>query len=230
MSNESSIPQEIKNAGSTQTVYLLNDEFGWQNSQVSDTQAIEFLEQEYHAGKKYCPASACSSSPMKLRTDKARDVHGQKKRTSACVNPSRVMPRAIIVHQLESLAAGQAALHGLLTRISLHNTRLLEVHQSLLSSISSDPSHAWPMEAEVPSTFETAASSGKQILNPDQESQELIWQSSPQNTDVGSDLGDDDPYIPSLESQIECAIVGEETVVGKPPCVSREEYEAGYYS
>jgi hypothetical protein len=35
---------------------------------------------------------------------------------------------------------------------------------------------------------------------------------------------EEDLYIPSVESLIEHAILGERSVVGKPPCVSQEEW------
>lgn len=41
-----------------------------------------------------------------------------------------------------------------------------------------------------------------------------------------TEMSQEDPYIPSVESLIESAVVGEVSVVGKPPCVSREAWLA----
>ena len=110
-----------------------------------------------------------------------------------------------------------------LTIISQQNNQLLQTQQHLLTLLRPAASNYLPENLDnnyyLPMPHSDATD---YTLDSTEESQLLV----PRGRNLPPSDGDidSDPYIPSLDSQIEMAVIGDHTVQGKPPGVSRDHY------
>ena len=255
---------------------LLNPDFGWQNSQVNDTQAVEFFEQEREWLDEICNlrkgqpwlstwssvthAGMCSSwhqiwlvqvmyqrlpimSKEETTWESKVRVWRQSEGNDWCWSQQVIVTLLLDFCMADFLVPSSKTwfpcslqqdtlcqtefqcciLWKSLTIISQQNNQLLQTQQHLLTLLQPatsnyllenlDDNYYLPMPHSDATDY---------TLNSSEESQLLVPRGC--NLPPSDSNIDSDPYIPSLNSQIEMAVIGDHIVQGKPPGVSREHY------
>ncbi|TFK70457.1 hypothetical protein BDN72DRAFT_958825 [Pluteus cervinus] len=202
---------DTKRRGGNKSAYLLDPEGGWLNSQVSDTQAVNFYEAQ------------TSRKKEKAYSDYDENASGLLKLDETCVGESDVVdlevgkrqePSDAFCHRIgkccdhvDSLEKDVARLHQKLDQVLLQNGQLLSFQRILLEIIQNPSAHAISTTAsDMAAEADIEAEHGHQpsdasgwTLDSQENSQVLKRRKTEAHKHQSLDA---EPRIPSLESQL----------------------------
>ncbi|KAG5649402.1 hypothetical protein H0H81_004101 [Sphagnurus paluster] len=200
--------EEIKVIGRLKTAQLLDPDTGWLSSQVTETQAVCFLE----GVENIQPSDSIEHSLQIEESKKNTASHDEGSRVQDILESllirlnhleeSSQRLEKMIDRKFSEARSAHHQLHESQQTLLAHQKELLVSQQTLLK-IHEDKRKRW-QSAEVESA---QGSEWEEYLDPNEESQVLMYRrlNPKRRRMVTPDA--EDPYIPSLESQIEKAIV-----------------------
>ncbi|KAJ7278159.1 hypothetical protein C8J57DRAFT_1713095 [Mycena rebaudengoi] len=259
---------EQKERGTALNAYLLDPKYGWLESQVSDTQAIDEYERAAAESFELAPGAVAlcleqvREDPLQgelLSEPQSLALSSPSEDSSFADRTSRESATALLRQNFGRNERGpkdllkSSLVSSFLRGSRVQNSRRITVQKALLRRIQALEKRQQEFELILSSQMEdivnaldelrygmsqTVAAALTQQTNPEPDSDDQIpgsdWILDPEEQSqvlvprrvrsVRSESPDLDPYIPSVESQIEAAIVRGSCmhVVGKLPCVRGE--------